>query len=702
VPWPPLPWLPPPVEEQPPVMPVGPAVPPWEVDAVSGADPGMAPLAEGELLEPSSPPWELPTGQPPTLGGAELTPPWLQQEPELEQSPPFAPPPADDLEPSPVPPWELEASPMSQPAPWEMEQSVDPALAAEFAPQDIDEKLAVDAVDREEKRRQLVAEQQLATLRSDRERAEENDRIRAEADAVVRQRLVEIDRDAKELASASIDTGRFMRNQGAGQQLAGLLAAGLSGFLNPRGPNQGIDMALRLINQDIDAQRADIEQRRWSVNQQQGIVGDLFRQTGDAHRAAETARLAMLDRAEKEILASAQQFDPMGTQYQRRMEAVQKVRGEKAAAWAKLTAEQQKAETDRQKAVLDARKAESEIADKLHGQKMAEQANRRGWAQIAEEKRKNLKAEDLAKDKLKTEKEEKGLTIPGAKDSTGAPIVAQNEADAKIVKDQLEASGKAIRLLQQLSEMREKIGPSFASWTSEERAKASALHSKAVVMLKEAGKLGTLDKGSEGVIKQQIGENISAFLDDPKSRIDATRESLYQDLQMTMKIRSKGQTPDMESVRTFVEIPGKPGAPDTGLILPPGATKVDLGKIELDAFNAARAKAGIPRGITFSPFDVEHASGALPGLTASQTTAWKDEFVKAKREATDRATAEAIAAAPDKAITRGEMNRRSKTEKLQSELRELEAEAAAGNWNAEDLEAYEAKKAELKKLTGGK
>ncbi len=564
-------------------MPVGPAVPPWEVDAVSGADPGMAPLAEGELLEPSSPPWELPTGQPPTLGGAELTPPWLQQEPELEQSPPFAPPPADDLEPSPVPPWELEASPMSQPAPWEMEQSVDPALAAEFAPQDIDEKLAVDAVDREEKRRQLVAEQQLATLRSDRERAEENDRIRAEADAVVRQRLVEIDRDAKELASASIDTGRFMRNQGAGQQLAGLLAAGLSGFLNPRGPNQGIDMALRLINQDIDAQRADIEQRRWSVNQQQGIVGDLFRQTGDAHRAAETARLAMLDRAEKEILASAQQFDPMGTQYQRRMEAVQKVRGEKAAAWAKLTAEQQKAETDRQKAVLDARKAESEIADKLHGQKMAEQANRRGWAQIAEDKRKNKADEEIARRTADASKEEKSgdlaVNIP---DTQGQQILAKNPAGQKVIDEAMSGYGTVAALADKLIEHRERHGGAIVNDPA-----AASLHMQLKNAIRAALGMGTLDKGSMEAMDQIVGADIGAFVKSPVGRLKATKDGMFTKLRATVKTYSKGgKTVDTQAVKKFYSenIEGFDQAGDIGTGGVPKeiegeATRIALGRL---------------------------------------------------------------------------------------------------------------------------
>lgn len=94
--------------------------------------------------------------------------------------------------------------------------------------------------------------------------------------------------DATDIANSKVDTDRFWNNTST----AGKIAAGIGLFLGSfgAGPNRAVDVINNSIRQDIDAQKADIENKKSGFAANKGIYGEmvnLFKDRGLADLATQ-------------------------------------------------------------------------------------------------------------------------------------------------------------------------------------------------------------------------------------------------------------------------------------------------------------------------------------------------------------------------------------------------------------------------------
>jgi hypothetical protein len=220
----------------------------------------------------------------------------------------------------------------------EIAGDVDPSLLT-------DENLAMrawDAQKAEEKRRQDLEIERDA-----------NDAKIKERDALVRkvaleganQKTEDLFAQAKALAAKKIDKDRYVKDMSWGQKAAGflsILAGGQLGLLSGRGGNEAMQFFLGEINRDIEEQKYNLESEAQGIAQQQGLVADIYRQTGDIYTAAETARAAVYEAATAEIESQMAKVDPMGSQYLEREVERRAIQSAAAAHQASVHAQMRK------------------------------------------------------------------------------------------------------------------------------------------------------------------------------------------------------------------------------------------------------------------------------------------------------------------------------------------------------------------------
>lgn len=142
---------------------------------------------------------------------------------------------------------------------------------------------------------ELKAEKTLAAIRERREAMEEEMARR-------RQWQEEIEARFNELAQRS---SNIKPNLPTGQRIAGVIAAGISGFLNPRGPNAPVQAMERAIERDIAQQKS-------SIGQEMNVLDRLMRMGLERNEAEEAMRQSAYDMAIAETEAWATKMDPRG------------------------------------------------------------------------------------------------------------------------------------------------------------------------------------------------------------------------------------------------------------------------------------------------------------------------------------------------------------------------------------------------------
>lgn len=285
---------------------------------------------------------------------------------------PQAPAPLDGEEPLPY-----QAAPQQQPAPmpWEPGQPSPEEQRYAAMPE---EDLAA------EQSRQRSAQEQHVARRT----MEEFDRNRSEVSAnhtalrdgamEARRELLAIDGDLRELSGKSIDTNRWWNSRSTGQKVAAYASAFIGGLfkVHNQGRNSTLEMIDGAIDADVEAQKADIMNRRGILEQRRGLVGELYAKTGDMYRAAETARIAMLDGVEKQIMAEAAQLDPRGTQAANAVAAANAVRAAKEER--RMTMEQVLHERAMDKARLNLQRAQLAQGRQQHAREEARYQSEHG------------------------------------------------------------------------------------------------------------------------------------------------------------------------------------------------------------------------------------------------------------------------------------------------------------------------------------
>jgi hypothetical protein len=435
--------------EPPPADPWSWVPPEWQLAAAAASAPPVTPAEPGasvlEVNQPGIPvpaaaleqaAAQLPPPEPPTMqpglgipaeafdnamkvepGDRPVVMPWLQDKlglPELEQQAalPPEPPPGEDggygveaMSPDPTVNDRVDAL-----------LSLDPETRERVMGEQEAEKVRF-ALDRQ---REELAIQREAQERNARTYQEAVDRAQKNSESIAAEALA--------LADTKPDRGRWFASRTTGQKIAAFVAAIVGGAYQGRtggSTNQGLDGIERLINEDVNAQAAELANKKDLLGLRRGMVGEQFGRAGDSFRAAESVRLAAYENVVRDLEAEVQQYDPRGSTARDIARSIADMRARQAAAVAKMT----EAERDRQLKIWEAQaKADQDARD------------------LAERERHNRAAEKTENWKVAVDREDKRerRTLDAGKlildEKKNAAEVQKLEAEAR----KLEKEGKSV------------------------------------------------------------------------------------------------------------------------------------------------------------------------------------------------------------------------------------------------------------------
>ncbi len=392
---------------------VGPLAPPGMIDQVQPPPQAPAPIEATPAPAPIAPtqPEMFPAGEP---------------EPEMNFAPDdFSSPEPSGLEAQP----QTDESPIEDPYPEATAVDTEVQRQATLSP----EQQAEDAARREVARESLMATRRLEESQINEQRIVENQQIMKRGQAEWQRERAEVMADIKALSNASIDDDQWWNSKGDGMKVGLAIAAGLGGYLNVMagkgggGSNTVLNTMSQQIDRNVQSQKEQLSRKRGLLGERMTLMDQLYAQTGDEYRAAETVRIAMYQGVDAKLGAEAARYDPAGTMAQRITEARMGVQAKGAAAAAAMEQTMYDRSQDKAKLDLDMRKEEREA-------KAQRDASARGWAGLK-----------LDKDKFKAEQEAKAAAGPDTKlairdPRTGAVLgTADNLEKGKGAQTQLDA-----------------------------------------------------------------------------------------------------------------------------------------------------------------------------------------------------------------------------------------------------------------------
>lgn len=313
-------------------------------------------------------------------------------------------------------------------------------------------------------------------------------KLRRQQDAAMvaesdRQKLLEDQEKSIRLASedaaklGQVDPDRFWKNKSTGEKIGFSIAAFLSAF-DPKGGNAAIDMIKGGIDRDIEAQKQDYERAKGNVGNQQSLYADMIRKFGDARQAENATRLATLGYTELQLKKTAALYKSPQVQA-KALEGIAQIEQQKQVLLA----------TARQAAEVQAAKT------RLSG---------------------GASGAQMSTDVEKLPEKEKERFVPGAG-------FALDPEAAKKGREMVGNTKAVNSLIDELVALRNEKGTAFLPTATKEKMQTTA--SKLQLAIKEATKLGTLDKGAEKYMEKLVGDptrigQVVAQLDAMKSAIN--------------------------------------------------------------------------------------------------------------------------------------------------------------------------------------
>jgi hypothetical protein len=172
---------------------------------------------------------------------------------------------------------------------------------------------------------------------------DQGDRIYDEARASAKRDRDRNQLEARELASREIDPGRWWNTRGTGQKIAALLGAIAGGLLEARGgKNHALPMLQQMMQDDVDAQKANIANKRALLGDEEKSIGQRLADADEDHRIGSARMQANYEILKGNVAEYMQNFNPRGAQAQRFREFMQAI--DRDAAKAADEAEKQSAE----------------------------------------------------------------------------------------------------------------------------------------------------------------------------------------------------------------------------------------------------------------------------------------------------------------------------------------------------------------------
>jgi hypothetical protein len=413
---------------------------------------------------------------------------------------------------------------------------------------------AIEAGKREMAREQAVgARLDAETLRNNTE-ARDNLLKREQADLEATKEVDDIRADAKALAQESIDPRRYIKNRSAGDLVGQMMLALVSGMANPGGPNSGVEMMKQGINQDIEAQVADLANDRELLGLRKGAVAELFEKNGDAYRSAETVRLAVWEGVANQLKTEGMKYDPMGTAAQRIAASVRAAEMEAATASLKLEEgvrkrKQEDAELKIKQGHLAqgwAQEKRMKIGQKaeLASQGLDEKGNPiAGWTppvtpKTIEEAAKADKAvsdAEAARLALSPEERTRQFGVGGLKNKKGEPILFRNTDVAGAVTKLKSSTDRATALLDNLIVARDAHGFSSNTVKSDEWQQMQSDYANLQLEIKNTAELGVLAGPDMDIIGRALGTDDPTEFRNVTAGMKAARSNLVKKLNSTIK-----------------------------------------------------------------------------------------------------------------------------------------------------------------------
>jgi hypothetical protein len=397
-----------------------------------------------------------------------------------------------------------------------------------------DEQFAGAVVQEEDANRSAANAEQIKALYENERR--EQDNLAVFRTSVVKARATsdQITADANKLAERRIDPDR----RGVGQRILGALAAIIGGIAAPSngGRNVALEMISKSIEQDIDAQKADIANAWRGVDTRKAGLSTQRELDHEDFVATEATRLAWWKRIDKELEIKRQSFAKGGSTDMRMEAAQREIRAKHAAAEAAMMSEAEKRALENEKRALEIRKqAEVERAHREDEKVAKQNAATSAWNAAISNKKTNSDiaianaklGPDLAKtqaeiDKLKGEgklKEAEQLQkfgVPGIEEpvlaADGKPVMGADgrpvtktftatsgsEVSIDAMNDKLAKSRELISLIDEVRRKR-------TGWTTDvgntaEHQELETLTQQINVTYKDALKLGAITKSDEELI----------------------------------------------------------------------------------------------------------------------------------------------------------------------------------------------------------
>lgn len=493
---------------------------------------------------------------PPASYGFEVPPEELQgpEQPLDPYATPFAPPPAGGL---PLVAAEPPAQDLDALRPQLMGLDLDrPAMAAdeEGTPADdyadamtgeIDaEQLAAETARAEAARLQEEAAAREAAYAKSRADLDELTRARKEADAVADAKMSEIEREAQALADERIEPGRWMRTASASQKLGAAILAIGGGFLSPHtgGRNSGLETLRGIINEDIDAQKADLANRRASLGERRGLVAAMYERNGDVFASGEAARLAQLKLVDQELAAQAAQYDPRGTTARRIQAARLGVQQEQAKASAAARQQAWSNAMAERKMRQDEEEARRANAARWAGIKLQREGLAMRQRELDDAKAAREAAERAKLAEKQGEKVEKqaiyGFDAKPLTNKDGSTWTAPTEKEAQELRAGMAGNGQMVGILDDMILLRKKYGSSRRFINSPEYQRAKVQAAMLTAAYKRGENMGALDKGLLEFMEQLTGDPTSVYSN--LDRWDEMRDKTIDG--MNIQLRSKGYT----------------------------------------------------------------------------------------------------------------------------------------------------------------
>lgn len=92
-------------------------------------------------------------------------------------------------------------------------------------------------------------------------------------------------------AGSNLDAGRWYGSRSTGQKFAIFIGAALAGVLSPRGENSMVKLVGRQIDQDVQVQMAQLQNKQWAVGQRQNMLQFMMARGANEETARAAAKV---------------------------------------------------------------------------------------------------------------------------------------------------------------------------------------------------------------------------------------------------------------------------------------------------------------------------------------------------------------------------------------------------------------------------